>query len=504
MGLKNKPTVSDICLIAEGTYPFVTGGVSSWIHALITSFPEKTFSILHICSYQPENPVFKYRLPDNVVSMVIVALHDSILHENETPGKRNNKKAYADISHFHKELVNQDFSGFEKVMKHLGSSKERSTNTFRILKSKDTWETILNMYKEQGLKSSFIDYYWTWRFVHLPIFQILNAELPPAKIYHSVSTGYAGLIGVLAKLNHQAPLLLTEHGIYAKERDIEIRRSEWIHVDSSQQIMPQRSLGVIKDIWKRMFMFLSQLTYDYADKIITISAQNQQLQIEHGADPSKCIIIPNAINIADFQKKEMNSASDKIFRIGFVGRVVPIKDVKNLIKACKLVSTYFEKVEFLILGPLDEDEDYVEECKQLTSILQLESKISFLGRVNVKDYYPKLHVNVLTSISEGQPLTILEAMAVGVPTVSTDVGACKELLYGCSEEDKSLGISGIITNIGSPKETAEAIRKIISDKQLHARMVESGHRRVEKYYRSELLIKSYRDIYDQYSSVSDK
>jgi len=504
MDLKKDPPVSDICLIAEGTYPFITGGVSSWIHMLITSLPEKTFSILHITSSHAENPVYKYDLPDNIVSMVTVSLHDSILHENKTPGKRNEKKAYADIYNFHKEIANKDFSGFNKIFKHLVSSEERSTNTNRIFKSKDTWAAILKMYKEKNLDCSFIDYFWTWRFVHLPVFQMLNAELPPAKIYHTVSTGYAGLVGVLAKFKYQAPLLLTEHGIYAKERDIEIRRAEWIHNELPQQVLPQRGIGVFKEIWTKLFLAFSQLVYEYADKIITISNLNQQLQLEHGADPSKCMIIPNAINTSRFKREARIDAPDGKIMIGFVGRVVPIKDVKTLIKACKLVSMRFEEAEFLIMGPLDEDEEYAVECKELTGMLQLESKVKFLGRVNVKDYYPKLSVSVLTSISEGQPLTILEGMAVGVPTVSSDVGACKELLYGRTEEDKALGKSGLITNIGSPGETADAICEIISDREMHSRMVESGFLRVEKYYRDELLIKSYRDLYNHFSELADK
>jgi len=504
MDIKNAPPLADICLIAEGTYPFITGGVSSWIHMLITSLPEKTFSILHISSKYTENPVYKYELPDNVVSMVMISLHDAILHENKTPAKRNEKKAYFDIYNFHKELANKDISGFEKVFKHLCSSGERSTNTYRIFKSRAVWDNVLRMYMEKNLQCSFIDYFWTWRFVYLPLLQVLNAELPPARIYHSVSTGYAGLIGVLAKLKHQAPLLLTEHGIYAKERDMEIRRSEWIHVDETNQLMPRRGMGVLKEIWTKMFYYLSRLTYEYADKIITISNLNQQLQLEHGADTSKCMIIPNAIDTVKFRRQPGNGVPDKKLRIGFIGRVVPIKDVKTLIKACKLVSLRFEEAEFLILGPLNEDEDYVMECKELTAMLLLESKIHFLGRVDVKEYYPGLRVSVLTSISEGQPLTILEAMAAGIPSVSSDVGACKELLYGRTREDKALGRSGIITNIGSPGETAEAICEIVSNKELHSQMAESGIQRVDKYYREELLIRSYRELYNQYSESVDK
>jgi glycosyltransferase involved in cell wall biosynthesis len=89
-------------------------------------------------------------------------------------------------------------------------------------------------------------------------------------------------------------------------------------------------------------------------------------------------------------------------------------------------------------------------------------------------------------------------MAVGIPSVSTNVGSCEDLLYGLGDEDQSLGKSGLITNMGSPKETANAILKIITDDNLHQQMVESGYKRVDKYYRKELLIERYKKIYNQY------
>lgn len=498
---KNIPE-ADICLINEGTYPYVTGGVSSWIHSIISAMPDITFSILHISPSNKTEVEFRYELPENVVSMINVSLHDSILHKNDTPGKKNKKQAYKDIIDFHKELDGKNVSHFRDIYKHFCSSDERSLNTKEITESRDIWEIILKMYQEKERMNSFIDYFWTWRFIHLPLFQVLNSEIPKAKIYHTVSTGYAGLVGVIAKIKYGAPLLLTEHGIYTKERAIEIRRSEWIYVDLPIKYRPQRSQGLFKEIWEKFFLFLSRLVYEHADEIITLYSGNQNLQISHGADKNKCSIIPNAINTKVFNPLREKIACNDIKKVGFVGRVVPIKDVKTFIKACKLVVSQVENVEFWVLGPIDEDKEYVDECRRLSELLELNRKLKFLGRVDVRQYYPKLDVSVLTSISEGQPLTILEGMAVGVPSVSTNVGACEELLYGRTNEDKALGSSGIITNIGKPNETADAIIKIITDKDLHDQMVRSGYKRVDKYYREEILIKKYKNLYKQYALKS--
>jgi len=76
---------------------------------------------------------------------------------------------------------------------------------------------------------------------------------------------------------------------------------------------------------------------------------------------------------------------------------------------------------------------------------------------DVKKYYSQIDVLVLTSLSEGQPLVILEGNCAGVPVVATDVGACRELLMGVSPEDQALGASGLITPVTSPQKTAAAI-----------------------------------------------
>ncbi len=97
-------TVSDVCFLTEGTYPYVTGGVSSWIHQIISAMPELTFSLYHVSPSSDVKLRFRYNIPDNVVALVNVYLHDTIIHENKTPGKKHRKVAYSDILNFHKDL----------------------------------------------------------------------------------------------------------------------------------------------------------------------------------------------------------------------------------------------------------------------------------------------------------------------------------------------------------------------------------------------------------------
>jgi glycosyltransferase involved in cell wall biosynthesis len=106
-------------------------------------------------------------------------------------------------------------------------------------------------------------------------------------------------------------------------------------------------------------------------------------------------------------------------------------------------------------------------------------------------------VLVLTSLSEAQPLVILEANCAGVPAVASNVGACDELLFGRTPEDRALGPSGILTAVASPHETADAVVRLWRDPQLRRCMQLAGIRRVESFYRESDLLAAYRAIYLQ-------
>jgi len=99
---------------------------------------------------------------------------------------------------------------------------------------------------------------------------------------------------------------------------------------------------------------------------------------------------------------------------------------------------------------------------------------------------------ILTSISEGQPLVILEGWAAKIPFISTDVGSCRDMLTA----DEYEGDCGIITKLASPSDTATAILKLIDDPELRHEMGENGRKRVERLYNDDVLIESYRKIYE--------
>ncbi len=105
---------------------------------------------------------------------------------------------------------------------------------------------------------------------------------------------------------------------------------------------------------------------------------------------------------------------------------------------------------------------------------------------------------MLTSISEAQPLTLLEAGAVGIPSVATQVGACEQILYGNPDEDPPLGQGGILTPLVNPEATAQAIVQLLSDPVFYQNCSHAIRQRIQTYYRYEQQQEAYRKLYTKY------
>lgn len=109
-------------------------------------------------------------------------------------------------------------------------------------------------------------------------------------------------------------------------------------------------------------------------------------------------------------------------------------------------------------------------------------------------------MTILTSISEGQPLTILEGYAAHKPAIATDVGNCKGLIFG---EDDDFGEAGILTHVMNAEEIAAAMVYLASSASIREEMGENGYRRVMAKYRIEQMKEAYNQIYSNFASMRD-
>jgi glycosyltransferase involved in cell wall biosynthesis len=205
-------------------------------------------------------------------------------------------------------------------------------------------------------------------------------------------------------------------------------------------------------------------------------------------------VIPNGINLEKFDALERPAARERPVA-ALLGRVVPIKDIKAFIAAAGVVKRTIPAARMLVLGPTDEDPDYYEQCRRMVEELNLGGTVEFVGKVNIFDYLPKIDVLVLTSISEAQPLVLLEAGAARVPCVTTDVGSCREIIEGAPDEVPNLGLAGRVVPPMAAAEVGAAIVELLADDELRRRCGETLRRRVELYFTSAASARRYHDLY---------
>lgn len=488
--------MSDVCLILEGTYPYVTGGVSSWVHNLIRALPRVRFSLLTVLPSRDTYREYRYEVPENVVSVSENYIHDYELSDQANRG--SSRRAFEVLGRFYADLRERNYELLPEVYRLVLDPETRVISPRQLLFDKRSWKLLVGAYDDLGLNDSFVDYFWTWRYSHLPLLRLADARIPRASVYHTISTGYAGVLAACARLKTGAPVLLTEHGIYSNERRIEIEQAHWIYERKVDSAIISHTVSPFKQMWITLFDHLGRITYQYSDEVITLFENNRKVQIRGGADPARTRVIPNGINLSTFSVRKQPKDPAAPFQVGFVGRVVSIKDVKTFIRAANIVHTQMPDTRFPIMGPTDEEEEYFEECRTMVAMLGLEDCVTFTGRIDVRQEYPRMDVVVLTSVSEAQPLVILEANVCGVPCVATDVGACSELVDGRTQADRALGASGRVTPIASPEATAAAILELLRNDELRWQMGQSGIRRVEQFYGEENLNFAYLDLYRRY------
>jgi len=464
-----------ICLFAEGSYPHIQGGVSSWINNLIKACPEHEFIIYAIGADSSKRGDYKYVLPDNVESVIEVFLDDLVL-SNKKKGARYR------LSDIQKEAITNLIFGENIQWNNVFDlfSKKPFSVASEFFMSKDFFDIIRDLYEKEYPYTPFTEFIWSMRSMYLTLFFLLLNDMPKADIYHSVSTGYAGVIASYSKHLYDKPLILSEHGIYTREREEEIIKAGWVK-------------SYYKDIWIKYFYNFSKCAYERADIVTSLFSVNRELQVELGCPEEKIRIIPNGVHMnryVDLPQKE----NHLVVNVGAIVRVVPIKDIKTMLQAFKIVHDSNPNTVFHIMGPVEEDEEYYNECLEMKKYLELE-RVHFTGMINIMDYIGKMDVLVLTSISEGQPLAVMEGMAANKPHVTTNVGDCHGLLYGV---DDHYGQAGYVEYVMDSEGIARSIAKLVNDENLRREMGQNGFNRVSNKYRFEDYIKEYKDMYQSF------
>ena len=489
---------TDVALLLEGTYPYVRGGVSAWVHQLIRGMPDVTFSVVYIGGSRERRPPVAYALPPNLLHLEEHYL--SIPRPDDHPDNSSGDPRFFAASAALHDAFRSDkadaHTALDAVVSCLVANPERCRRDF--LYSRRSWDELTSRYDAASPARSFLDYFWTIRSMHAPLFTLAAAAatVPQARVLHVVSTGFAGFLATLLRRQRGTPLIVTEHGIYTKERRIELLQADWIFDDG--RVGPDTSdvsIGYFRQLWIGFFERIGRMAYDAADSIVALYEGNRQRQIADGAPAGKTSVLPNGIDLGRFRALRAQRPAGIPPVMALIGRVVPIKDIKTFIQAARMVIAQRPEIEAWIVGPEEEDPEYASECRELARAYGGDARIKFVGFQRVDTVFTKIGVNVLTSISEAQPLVVLEGFAAGVPCVATDVGCCRELIEGADSEDRALGAAGAVVRIADPDATARNILTLLGDRNCWEDAQRAGIARVERLYGEELMLDRYRNLY---------
>ena len=170
----------------------------------------------------------------------------------------------------------------------LGSAEGISQEDF--LYSEASWDYITRQYRERCTEPSFINYFWAVRAMHAPLFVLADiaAGLPPVTRDPRHFDRLCGVFGRDDSLERNIPFILTEHGIYTKERKIDLAQATWIH-DHNDDVCNtlHDEMGYIRGLWIKFYEQIGRMAYAQASPIVSLYEGNRVRQIADGAATGK-------------------------------------------------------------------------------------------------------------------------------------------------------------------------------------------------------------------------
>jgi polysaccharide biosynthesis protein PelF len=458
-------------MILEGCYPYVRGGVSGWMDNYIRAMPDHSFILWTINASVQSKGKYKYELPANVINVREIFL-DSALIQNHYI-RRSQKYSIGELEQLQR-LINATEPNWDQLFQ---SFQKTSSNLVSFLMSEQFLQIIKELCISKFHNVALTELFYSMRSMFLPLIYIMGQSIPQADIYHATATGFGGILGAMGRWKYQKPFILTEHGIYTREREEEILRSKWVGAN-------------LKDIWIQLFYMLSRCAYAKADVVTSLFERSRDTQIQLGCLPNKCVVVKNGIDYDRFSSIPTKTPNGFI-DIGAIVRIAPIKDIKTMIYSFAELKHDFPNVRLHILGDTD-DNEYFHECVALISNLEVKD-IFLVGNTDVKAYLEKLDFTILSSISEGQPLAVIESLAAGRPCVVTDVGSCRELVEG--GKDDTMGAAGIcIPPMQRPALTNAMLKLCVSESTRNS-MATIGKHRIKSFYIHKKMIETYQNVY---------
>lgn len=300
------------------------------------------------------------------------------------------------------------------------------------------------------------------RFAHAAGFEIMHSH------------GYKGniLFGFMPRRVRKLPLVSTLHGYTSTNGFTKMRVYEWLDTKS------------LKFIDRVVLVNKGMLNHPRLERLLGVNFKvvNNGIPLPTAAREDERIWADGKGGV----DAEITDFCAKGFTVGTIGRLSTEKGYRYLIQALKLLQNEGLDARLVMIG-----EGYQRpELEKLVAAAGLSDRVFLPGyREGARRYLSLFNVFVMSSLTEGLPITLLEAMQAKVPIVATAVGGIPEVLDN--------GSAGLLVGPGKPGAISEAIHRVFAENQLGQKLGNAAYERVVTAYSSEAMAGHYLEIYQE-------
>ena len=296
--------------------------------------------------------------------------------------------------------------------------------------------------------------------------------LKESKFKFDVLLDNQSLSSSLLRIQENYPLAVTIHHPITKDHKLEIENaSSWKERLSSKR-------------WHNFLPMQKRVAPKLRNIICVSQPSKEDVISEFKVDEERITVIPNGIDIETFRP----SLKNKPFEYNIVTTAsadIPLKGLRNLILALPRVIKEFPSTSLTVIGKSPKK----SKLHKLIEDLDLEDRISFRSGIDeeeIVDIYHNSDIAVIPSLYEGFGFGAGEAMACGVPLISTDSGGLKQVI----------GDSALKIKPGSVVEIEEGISKLFYDEAIRKDLIKKGRKRMEEYFDWKIAAKSYVNLFE--------
>lgn len=242
-----------------------------------------------------------------------------------------------------------------------------------------------------------------------------------------------------------------------------------------------------------LYYWIDRLCLGHYERVLCVSQDLHQQSLACGVAPERCLLIENGIDLEAYsRKRRIDEAKHQLgvpagrLLLGAVGRLSAEKGFDLLIQAVDRLIREGVNVELVIAG----EGGHEAELRALISRLGRQDRIRLLGyRSDTTEIYQALDVFALSSLREGLPNVVLEAMAFEVPVVATQVAGVPRVVQHRE--------NGLLVNPGSVEELAAALAQVVADGALRRRLGQAARKTVEMKYNFRTRMHKIKVLYDE-------